>query len=126
MMRWHLQGFRFVLVGIISNLVLFALYLLLTSFGIGPKIAMTGLFALGVIQTFIFNKKWTFNHLGMGESIFCKYMVVYGLTYLINIFALLVLVDKLKYPHQIVQAVMIVCLALLLFVLQKFWVFRSR
>jgi hypothetical protein len=35
-----------------------------------------------------------------------------------------VLVDRMGYPHQLVQGVAIVVLAILLFLMQKFWVFR--
>lgn len=125
MTQWHLQGIRFMMVGLASNLVLFVLYLLLTSLGMSPKLAMTVLFAMGTMQTFIFNKRWTFAHRGFLQASFFKYVAVYSVAYLLNLTALLVLVDNLGYPHQIVQGVMILSLALMLFLLEKFWVFSS-
>jgi len=38
----------------------------------------------------------------------------------------MVLVDRMGHPHQLVQGVSIVALAILLFLLQKFWVFRPN
>lgn len=125
MTQWRLQSIRFILVGLALNLVLFMLYLLLTSQGISPKLAMTGLFALGTMQSFIFNKRWTFTHQGFLGASFLKYVAIYSAAYLLNLIALIVLVDNLGFTHQVVQGVTIISLALVLFLLQKFWVFRS-
>jgi hypothetical protein len=38
---------------------------------------------------------------------------------------LYVLVDRHGYPHQLIQGAMIVLLAMMLFLAQKFWVFRA-
>ena len=123
MSSWLVQGFRFGVVGLASNAVLFIFYLVLTSIGIGPKIAMTCMFLVGTLQTFFFNKRWTFGHKGASQKALVKYFVVYAVAYLLNLLVLLVLVDRLGYPHQIVQGLMILFLAVFIFLLQKFWVF---
>ena len=123
MTNWRLQGLRFVVVGLVSNAVLYLLYLALTTTGIGHKTAMTLLFALGTLQTFVFNKHWTFEHQGYLQATFSKYVAVYSFAYLLNLMALLILVDNFGYPHQVVQGLMIVCIALILFLFQKYWVF---
>ncbi len=118
------QLLRYATVGLLSNGVLYLSYLALTAMGLEPKLAMTALYALGVAQTFIFNKRWSFRHAGMHGWTFIRYVVIYGIGYLINLLALFLLVDHLGYPHQIVQAALVVMIAIVLFVLQKFWVFR--
>lgn len=125
MTEWHLQSIRFMLIGLTSKLVLFVLYLLPTLLGMSPKLAMSVLFAVGMMQTFIFNKCWTFAHHGFLQASFLKHVAVYSFAYLLNLTALLVLVDNFEYPHQIVQGVMILSLAVVVFLLQKLWVFRS-
>ncbi len=55
-----------------------------------------------------------------------RYFAVYGVGYVLNFFVLLVLVDYLHLPHEIVQGVMIFALAVLLFLLQRYWVFRPE
>ncbi len=119
-----LQGLRFVAIGMASNVVLYLLYLLLTTIGIGYKTAMTLLFVVGTLQTFVFNRRWTFAHQGSVQVPFMRYVVVYSLAYILNLAALLVFVDHFSLPHQIVQGVMILLLAVMLFFLQKVWVFR--
>ena len=119
------QAMRFGIVGLASNVVLYLLYLLFTTAGMGHKTAMTLLFAIGTLQTFVFNKRWTFGHQGLLHATFVKYLSIYSLAYLLNLTALMVFADHLGFPHQIVQGVMVVTLALMLFLLQRYWVFRA-
>ena len=118
------QFIRYATVGLGSNIVLYLAYLALTAAGIESKLAMTLLYVLGVVQTFAFNKRWSFRHGGVRGATFVRYCASYALGYLINLGVLLVFVDRLGYPHQAVQGVMILALAILLFLLQKYWVFR--
>jgi putative flippase GtrA len=121
---WQLVRYAFI--GLLSNAILYLAYLALTALGVETKLAMTVLYAVGVAQTFIFNKRWTFRHDGSHRSAFVRYCISYALGYFINLLVLYVLVDCLHYPHQIVQGAMIFWLAAMLFLLQKFWVFRTN
>jgi putative flippase GtrA len=123
--NWRIQGTRFVIVGLASNLVLYLIYLLITAFGLGYKISMTMLYVIGTLQTFALNAHWTFKHRGNNRASLVKYFIAYGACYLINILALIVFVDHMGLPHQIVQGVMILLIAVVMFLLQKFWVFPS-
>ena len=117
------QFFRYTLVGVISNLFIYLIYSFSTSLGMGPKTAMTILYIFGVLQTFIFNKRWTFNNKSRYGPVFIKYCTAYGIGYLANLLVLVLFVDQLHYSHLIVQGVTIIGLAVILFLLQKFWVF---
>jgi len=121
---WQIQGVRFIIVGVASNLVLYLFYLTLTTLGLGYKTAMTLLYAVGVLQTFFFNKRWTFEHDGATRTALIRYIVAYAFGYLLNLLVLLVLVDRLGLPHQWVQGLMIFTLAAMLFLLQRYWIFR--
>ena len=120
------QFVRYSLVGLGSNLVLYLAYLLLTYIGMGPKSAMTLLYALGVAQTFLFNRKWSFGHEGGLHSAFTRHVASYAFGYILNLAVLWIAVDQMGLPHQIVQGVMILTLAVMLFLLQKFWVFPEH
>lgn len=123
---FSLQVIRFGIVGLSSNLILYLLYLGLTSLGLAPKLAMSILYVVGVLQTFVVNKKWTFHHHGHFSAAFTRYVGSYVIGYLINLSILMVMVDRLGYPHQLIQGLTILMLAVFLFSLQKMWVFRLR
>lgn len=123
---FSLQAIRFGVVGFTSNLVLYLLYLGLTDIGLGHKLAMSLLYVVGVLQTFVFNRKWTFSHHGRLSVTFVRYISLYAVGYLINLGVLIVMVDRLGYSHQWVQGMMVLVVAVLLFVMQKAWVFRGQ
>lgn len=124
-MKWHIQLSRYAVVGLASNGVGYLLYLLATWLGAGPKTAMTGLYILGVLQTFVFNKKWSFRFAGAAAPALVRYTMVYVLGYVINFFTLMLLVDQAGLSHQWVMAGLVLFMAVFFFVGQKFWVFRQ-
>lgn len=125
-MKWHIQLSRYALVGLVSNIVGYLLYLLLTYAGMGHKTAMTLLYAVGVLQTFYFNRGWSFGHDGEISVAFVRYVSAYAIGYLFNLAMLMLLVDQWGWPHQWMQGVMIFVLACMLFLLQRYWVFRAQ
>ncbi|PQJ97471.1 GtrA family protein [Chromatium okenii] len=125
-MKWHVQLSRYALVGVASNAFGYFLYLLLTNVGMGYKSAMSLLYIVGVAQTFIFNRSWSFRHQGAMRGAFVRYVISYAIGYLLNLSVLWLAVDYFGFPHQIVQGAMIFTLALMLFLLQKYWVFLER
>lgn len=80
-------------------------------------------YVLGVLTAFLLNSYWTFDHKGPGGSALIRYVVVYALGYIFNYLMLTVMVDNLGYPHEFVQAGLILILAMAFFLAQKFWVF---
>jgi putative flippase GtrA len=85
-MALHIQVIRYAVVGIASNLTFYRLYLAITAFGVGPKSSMTGLHLLGMQQTFIFSKRWTFFHDAAHQGPFTRYLLAYTFGYLLNFF----------------------------------------
>ena len=126
MQQSFFQLLKYGIVGLCSNGILYLAYLGLGMLHVGPKAAMTIVYVTGVIQTFLFNRRWTFNHLGAAKPAFIRYVISYAAGYLLNLLILILLVDFFRFPHQIVQACMIIFLAFFLFALQKFWVFRVQ
>lgn len=119
------RALRFAIVGVISNGILFLAYLALTEIGMASKFAMTLLYVTGVIQGFIFNKKWTFSHEGHVTKTFTAYVLLYAIGYLINLAILVVFVDRLGMPHQLVQGAATLTLAGFFFLTQRFLIFRT-
>ena len=97
------QFLRFAVVGLVSNLLLYLAYILITQRGVGYKTTMTLLYAVGVSQTFVFNRNWTFSHQGRVTKAFIVYLSIYALGYILNLAVLYVMVDKFGFRHQWVQ-----------------------
>ena len=118
------QLVRFGTVGVLSNLTLYLLYLGATALGVGHKTAMSVLYCLGVLQTFALNRRWTFGHRRPAGTPLARYGALYAAGYLVNLGLLYALVDIAGFAHQLVQAALVVLIAVLTFTLQKYWVFR--
>jgi putative flippase GtrA len=120
------QLLRYGIVGVGSNGVLYLCYLFLTAHGVGPKTAMTMLYVIGVLQSFVFNRSWTFGHRGSVPVSLAKYAACYATGYLFNWAMLFLLVDRAGLPHRPVQAILVLATAVILYLLQRFWVFAPR
>ena len=116
--------FRYGLVGIASNFAGYITYLLVTFLGVTPVVTMSILYATSAAIGFWGNKKLTFSHEGNVLSAGIRYILAHCLGYLINLAVLVVMVDRLGYAHQWVQAVAILIVAAYLFVALKFFVFK--
>lgn len=119
------QFFRYALVGLLSNLMLYLCYILLTSLKVDYRMSMTAIYVIGTLSTYFFNKKWTFQHSGKVKKTLIKYSVTYVIGYVFNFTLLWFSVEKLGVIHEISQAILIFLTALLIFILQKKWVFKA-
>ena len=117
------QFFRYGLVGIASNLSGYLLFVLITYWGVEPKLAMTLLYVVGATIGFIGNRQWAFAHSGTLLEAAARYFIAHMFGYLINFLILLLFVDGLDYSHRWVQAGAIFVVAGFLFVAFKYFVF---
>ncbi len=122
---WLRQLIRYGLVGVAINLSGYLVYLLLTYFGVSPKITMSMLYFIGAVAGFWGNRKLTFAHQGSLLGSGARYTLAHALGYLINLTILIVFVDRLGYAHQWVQAVAIFVVAGYLFIAFKLFVFAK-
>lgn len=113
------------LIGIITNLSWYAVYLLITSFGAEPKLVMSLIYLCGATTTYLANRKWTFQHSGHWLNSTIRYVIAHMMGYTLNLLLLLVFVDYYHYPHQWVQGIAIFIVAGFLFITFKFFVFRE-
>lgn len=117
------QLFSYALIGALTNVLGYALYLLLTYLWGAPKLTMTLLYFTGASISFFSNRRFTFRHDGHIGVTGARYLLVQFAGYLLNLVLLLLFVDWLGLSHQIVQATAIVVVAIFLFVLLRFFVF---
>jgi len=117
------ESSKFIVAGIVSNLAIYAGYLLLTSMGIQFKIAMTVMFCIGVLLSFVLNKNWTFKYKGRIKQTATKFSIIYLFAYLLNLGILNVFVDQLGLPHEPTQLMAMGLIAVFLFTTQKLFIF---
>ncbi len=119
------QLLRYGFVGITINLAGYMVYLLLTYLGATPKITMSLLYGVGAAIGFMGNRRFTFAHKGSLVGTGIRYAIAHCFGYFLNLAILIVMVDKLGYTHQWVQAVAIFIVAGFLFMTFKYFVFRK-
>jgi putative flippase GtrA len=120
-----LRVVRYGIVGVATNAAGYVVYLLITFAGAGPKITMSALYATGAALGFLGNRQWAFRHAGgIGKSV-VLYFFFHAGGYFIDFALLSIFVDRLGYPHQLVQAVAVMVVALYLFAAFNFVVFRA-
>jgi putative flippase GtrA len=120
------QLLRYGIVGVGTNLAGYLVYLGLTWAGVEPKLAMSGLYALGVGVSFALNRRWTFGHRGRVGPAGLRFGAAHLLGYAINLGMLAILHDALGWPHELVQALAFPVLAIYFFLSHRFFVFPDR
>jgi putative flippase GtrA len=123
-MSVQIELIRYGIVGITSNASIYLLYLALTALGMEPKVAMSLLYVMGILQTFVFNKSWTFRYAGPRHSALWRHVVLYVVGYLIQLLLLILMVDTLGWRHEWVMAGVVLLMSAFFFLGQKYWVFR--
>lgn len=117
------QLLRYAVVGVLTNSLGYVAYLVSTYVGGTPKSTMTTLYIIGVLISFLANRSFTFQHNGPIGAAGMRFLAAHLMGYLLNLFLLFVLVDKLSFPHQYIQGMAIIIVAFFLFVLSRAFVF---
>ncbi len=114
---------RYALVGLAVNAGGYAIYLLATWLGAGPKSTMSVLYVAGAAAGYFGHRRWAFAHRGGILASALKYVLAHVLGYGLNFFMLAFFVDRMGYPHQLIQAAAILVVALFLFVAFRYFAF---
>jgi len=123
--RWRTlrQLFRYGAVGLVVNVSGYAIYLLVTWLWLEPKVAVTALYPIGVLSGYFGHARYSFAYQGGATSGLTRYLIAHALGYGTNLALLYMFVDLLHFPHQIVQAAAIFVVAVVLYLLYRFFVF---
>jgi putative flippase GtrA len=104
---------RFVIVGLANTFtglsIIFACKGLLSMGDIESNLVGYG---IGIVQSFLLNKRWTFEHTGTCASAFVRYLAVLLLAYAANLATTLCAIDILHLNSYIAQALGVVPYAL--------------
>ena len=118
--------FRYGIAGVINNLWSYLIYLLITWVWLEPKVAVTLMYPISAITGYFVHAKYSFESDAVNRYVFIRYGVAHLVGYFANIILLFILSDLLGYPHQLVQAVAIVLIAGILFILFRYYVFSQH
>ncbi len=121
------QILRFVLTGGFSALVDYGLLeLLSTVFGLPIGLSKALSFIAGTITAYLINRRWTFDA-GPSRSRFAKVMVLYGLTFAVQVGLFLIVFNSLG-GHAWTKLVAFVIAqgtaTIINFIVQRVWIFR--
>ena len=117
---------RYGIVGVLNNLLAYAIYLLVTYFWLDPKLTITLLYPVGIAVAYFTHAKYSFTERSGGNWGIFRFLISYLFVYVVNIFMLNVLADRLGFPHQIVQIFAIIVISAILYLLLKYFVFTSN
>jgi putative flippase GtrA len=123
--RILLQLFNYTLVGFVTNLVGYCLYITLTYLWGSPKLTITLLYIPLSLFSFFANRQFTFKDHGKITSTFVRFFFSQFCGYFLNLLLLAVFVDWLEFNHKIVQALSIVMVAVFLFITSRKYVFMT-
>ena len=117
--------FRYLLVGLFLNILGYSLYIGLTQLGFNPVSAMSSTYAIFLYLSFYMHKNFTFieSTPSPSKSIF---LMIHASAYILNLSLLYFFVYFFGFPHYLVQAIAIGVVAVYLYLLLNFTVFKER
>lgn len=122
-----LEGVRFVLVGVLNTIVGYGTIFILQNFvGMDYRLANAGGYALGLINSFFWNKFWTFRSKRHLKQEIIPFLIVFGICYLLNLGSLILFVERFGIHEDIAQALSMAIYTLCGWLGNKFWTFRSN
>lgn len=119
------QFIRCCVVGFIQNSAGYLLYILLTSVGLSPQVAVSICYPLGMALSFWGNKHFSFKSQANTQRELVRYILSHVCAYLTNIFMLFLFVDNWAFDHRIVQLFLVAFNVLYFFIAYKFFVFKK-
>ena len=120
---WKPQFARFLAIGLLNTLFGGGLFVLLIIIGLDKLLALLFATIIGVLFNFQTNVRIVFRTAGTKFS-FMRFFSCYALSYVVNAWALVVLTNAELSPIA-AQAIVILPVALLTFIVSRTWVFRK-
>ena len=117
---------RYGIVGVLNNLLGYLIYLFITWFWLDPKIAVTLMYPIGAVTAYYGHARYAFSYNGRHSHVLVRYVIAHLIGYGANIGMLYLFWNQLGYPHQLVQAIAIVVMAVVFFLLYRHFVFSKR
>ena len=119
------QFFKFSLVGILNAIVSYGTFLFLLN-DLNYMISLIISHFVGVSNSYIWNKYWTFRTETNHIKEFLKFNSVYGIVLLVNAVSLFYLVNRLNFDPRIGQLILLPIVTIISFSGHKYWSFNGK
>jgi len=120
------QLVRYGIVGMLVNGGAWLAFVAMVGMGLHHQVAAALMFALAVLVSYGLNRVWTFGFQGDLGRTFGSYLVVYFVAWILDVMVLWIGVDVMGWSHALVQGGAILGIAGLIFLGQRYWVFRQE
>ena len=116
--------FKFLFVGLMNTAFAYAIYALFVTVGLVPNLALFFQYIIGVLWNFKTTGSIVFKN--SDNKLLFKFIGAYIITFFLNSVFLNVLVDKIKLNDYLAQALLVLPMAVISFLLFKLWVFKEK
>jgi putative flippase GtrA/glycosyltransferase involved in cell wall biosynthesis len=117
---------RFVLVGIVNTLVgLAAIYSAMYFFRFGYLTSNAFGYGVGIILSFVLNKRWTFNNTERIAPTLVRYLLVIALAYIANLETFVFANSNMQIDPYLAQAIAVFPYTLIVFAGSRYFAFRE-
>jgi len=117
---------RFLIVGAINTASgLITIYLCKWLLESGDLFANMYGYAVGLTLSFLLNRGWTFRHSGNMMTAIPRFLAIFALAYVSNLFAVLIALGALGMNSYLSQAIGVVPYTLIFYLGSRYFVFRS-
>lgn len=120
------QSIKFIIVGVLNTIVGFIVYAVYIHFIQDNYLhALISSHVIGVMHSYLWNNKWTFQQKKYNTISVIKFISVYVITFFVNLFLLTLLVDTIGMNKLIAQAIALFLTTVVSFFGHKYWSFRA-
>ena len=120
-----IQGYKFILVGILNAVIgLGIIYSTYNLLGLNYKLANVLGYGCGIVNSFIWNRRWTFRSKKNPKPQILLFFLMFGVSYGLNLLVTIICVEKLGLIPNLAQLAGIFCYTVSNFFGNKFVTFR--
>jgi putative flippase GtrA len=119
------QWLRFATVGAANTLLSWVVYAVLEHIGVHYLLASSVAFAAGALNSYVFNRRWTFRSRGRLAPEALRFAVVQLVGLGLDVTLLYALVEHIGLHHLIAQALVFPIASAATFGLSRYWAFRA-
>lgn len=118
---------KFCFVGVLNTIItLSIIFILMKIFRVNYIISNVIGYIAGLINSFIWNKLWTFNSKGDFKRELVLFLIVYGIVYVMQLVFLIFIKEIIKVPVDIAQIIGMVFYTIVGFIGNKFITFNKK